>query len=80
MISFCFFEKQGMAFGTALLGMVSVVLYGPWYLYKILYAPAEKRWDDFYGFNKGDKWAISFAMMTIGTFLICMGLMALQNL
>lgn len=80
LVSFCIFEKQGMTFGTALLGMLPVVLYGPWYLYKILYAPAEKRWDDFYGFNKGGKWPISFAMMAIGTFLICIGLMALQNL
>ena len=78
--SFCFLEKRGMSFGTALLGMLPVALYGPWYLYKILYAPAEKRWDDFYGFNKGGKWPISFVMMAIGTFLICMGLMALQNL
>ncbi len=78
--SFCFLEKRGMSFGTALLGMLPVALYGPWYLYKILYAPAEKRWDDFYGFDKGGKWPISFVMMAIGTFLICMGLMALQNL
>ena len=78
--SFCFLEKRGMSFGTALLGMLPVALYGPWYLYKILYAPAEKRWDDFYGFNKGGKWPISFVMMAIGTFLISMGLMALQNL
>lgn len=80
LISFSFFEKQGMTFGTALVGMLPVVLYGPWYLYKILYAPETKRWDDFYGFNKGGKWPISFVMMTIGTFLICMGLMGLQNL
>ena len=80
LISFCVFEKQGMTFGTALLGMLPVVLYGPWYLYKIRFAPEGKRWDDFYGFNKGGKWPISFTMMTVGTFLICMGLMALQNL
>lgn len=80
LISFCIPEKRGMSFGTALLGMLPVVLYGPWYLYKTLYAPAEKRWDDFYGFNKGGKWPISFSMMTIGTFLVCMGLMTLQNL
>lgn len=79
-ISFCVFEKRGMSFGNALLGMLSVVLYGPWYLYKILYAPAERRWDDFYGFNKSGKWPISFALMAVGTFLICMGLMVLQNL
>ena len=80
LISFCVFEKNGMTFGEALLGMLPVVLYGPWYLYKIRFAPEGRSWDDFYGFNKGGKWPISFVMMVIGTFLICMGLMRLQNL
>ena len=69
-----------MDFRTALLGLLPVMVYGPWYLYKIQFAPENKRWDDFYGFNKGGKWPISFAMMLVGTFLICMGIMALQNL
>ena len=60
--------------------MVPVVLYGPFYLYKILYAPEKKRWDDFYGFNKQGKWPVAFAAMVAGTFAICMGIMALQNL
>lgn len=80
LFSFCVFEKQGMTFPQSLTGMLPVVLYGPLYLYKILYAPAEKRWDDFYGFNKGGKWPVSFAAMLAGTFLICLGIMALQNL
>ena len=80
LFSFCALEKRGMDFRTALWGMLPVLLYGPWYLYKIRFAPEGKRWDDFYGFNKGGKWPISFAMMAIGTFLMCMGLMALQNL
>ena len=80
LISFCVFEKRGMNFGTALLGLLPVLIYGPWYLYRIRFAPEGKRWDDFYGFNKGGRWPISFAMMLVGTFLICMGIMALQNL
>ena len=80
LVSFCFFEKRGMDLGMALLGMLPVLIYGPWYLYKIRFAAEGKRWDDFYGFNKGGKWPVSFAMMAIGTFLMCMGLMALQNL
>ena len=79
-VSFCAFERRGMDFGTALLGMLPVVIYGPWYLYKIRFAPEGKRWEDFYGFNKSGRWPVSFAMMVIGTFLVCMGLMALQNL
>ena len=79
LFSFCFLEKRGMSFGQSLFGLLPIVLYGPLYLYRILYAPKEKRWDDFYGFNKQGKWPVSFAAMLVGTFLICMGLMALQN-
>ena len=79
LFSFCVLEKQGMTFPQSLLGMLPVVLYGPWYLYKIIYAPPEKRWEDFYGFNRGGKWPVAFTGMVIGTFLICMGIMALQN-
>jgi hypothetical protein len=80
LISFCGPERRGMSFGTALLGMLPVLLYGPLYLYKIRFAPEGRGWDDFYGFNKGGRWPLSFALMVAGTFLICMGIMALQNL
>lgn len=78
--SFCFLEKRGLAFSTSLLGMLPVVLYGSWYLYKTIYAPEGKRWEDFYGYNKGGKWPLSLACMLIGTFLICMLLRLMQNL
>lgn len=80
LVSFCVFERQGMTFCESLWGLLPVLLYGPLYLYKILFAPPEKRWDDFYGFNKQGKWPVAFAAMVAGTFAICMGLMALQNL
>ena len=80
LLSFCLLEKRGMSFSQCLWGMLPVVLYGPMYLYKIIYAPEDKRWEDFYGFNKGGKWPIAFTGMVIGTFLICLGIMALQNL
>ena len=80
LFTFCVFERQGMTFLQSLWGMLPVLLYGPLYLYKILFAPPEKRWDDFYGFNKQGKWPIAFAAMVVGTFAICMGIMALQNL
>ena len=80
LLSFCLLEKRGMSFPQCLWGMLPVVLYGPIYLYKIIYTPEDKRWEDFYGFNKGGKWPIAFTGMVIGTFLICLGIMALQNL
>ena len=79
LISFCVFEKRTMSFRQSLAGLLSIVLYGPLYLYKILVAPEGKRWDDFYGFNKNGKWPVMFAVMLTGTFLICLGLMALQQ-
>ncbi len=79
-VSFCAFERRGMALGTALLGLIPVALYGTYYLYRIRYAPEGKRWDDFYGFNRGGHWPVSYAAMMVGTVLICLGLRFLQNL
>ena len=80
LVSFCALEKQGMTFLQSLWGMLPVALYGPLYLYKILYAPEGKRWDDFYGFNRDGRWPVMFSVMLAGTFLMCLGIMALQNL
>ena len=80
LISFLFLERRGMSFAVSLLGMLPVLLYGPLYLYRIRFAPKERAWEDFYGFNKGGKWPVSLVMMGMGTFLICMALMVLQNL
>ena len=80
LVSFCVFEKRGMSFPQSLFGMLPVALYGPLYLYKTIYAPEGKRWEDFYGFNKSGRWPVSFAAMLAGTFLICLGIMALQNI
>ena len=79
LVSFCVFEKRGMTFGQALLGMLPLVYYGPLYLYKIRFAPEGKRWEDFYGFNRNGKWKVAFAAMSVGCFLVCMALMAIQN-
>ncbi|MCR5558264.1 MAG: hypothetical protein K6F75_12000 [Butyrivibrio sp.] len=49
-------------------------LYAPLYLYKIVYAPEKKRWEDFYGFNQKGMWRISYVLMLLGTALICVGL------
>ena len=80
LVSFCVYERRGLTFGAALLGMLPVVLYGALYLYKVLHAPEGRRWEDFYGFNRGGKWKLAFSLMLLGNFLVCMGLMLLQNL
>ncbi len=80
LVSFTVYEKRGMGFSEAMCGLLPVVLYGSLYLYRIIIAPPEKAWEDFYRFNQGGRYHLSMAAMLIGTFLICMGLMTLQNL
>ena len=38
---------------------------------KVVYAPEDERWEDFYGFNKGGKWPLAYAGMVAGTIVIC---------
>ena len=78
-LSFFVFEKQRITIQTALLGVLPVLLYGILYLYKVLYAPEGRRWDDFYGFNRDGKWPISLAFMLTGSFAVCVLFMLLQN-
>ncbi|MDC7294445.1 DUF1600 domain-containing protein [Butyrivibrio sp. DSM 10294] len=80
LISFCTFERRSMSVGVAALGLLPVILYGILYLYNVIYAPEDKRWDDFYGFNKNGKWPIAFALMVIGTAIICVGLYFVSNI
>ena len=78
--SLFFFERRGVDFPVAFIGMLPVVLYAPLYSYKILRAPEGKRWDDFYGFNRNGKWAVSYLLMHLGAVVICIGLYLLLNI
>ena len=80
LITFCFFERRSMTFGQALTGLVPVLLYGFLYIYKVICAPEGKRWKDFYGFVRGGKTVIILSGLVVGTFLVCIGLMLLQNI
>ncbi len=72
LVSFCFTERfYPLSFASSLLGEIPVILYGTFYLYKVVLGPDEGRWDDFYGFNRGGKWPVAFAAMLLGTFLLC---------
>ncbi len=79
-VSLCIFERRGISFGAAFLGMLPVVLYAPLYLYKAIYAPEDKRWEDFYGFNTHGRWKLSYVLMHIGAALICIVLYFVLNL
>ena len=69
-VSYCFFEQAAMPFGMVFLGVLPVLLYGILYLYKVVFAPEKKRWEDFYTFNRGGKWPLSFAAMIVGAFVV----------
>lgn len=70
-VSFCVFERRGLSLPESFLGLLPVALYAPLYLYKILFASVDKRWDDFYGFNRNGKWYISYLLMHLGAAIIC---------
>ncbi len=79
LVSLCVFERREIGFATSFIGLIPVALYAPLYLYKVVYAPEEKRWEDFYSFNREGKWRISYAMMLAGTSLICIALFLILN-
>ena len=78
-VSFCVFERNHISFPIALIGILPVILYGLFYGYHVMIASEEKRWEDFYGFNKSNKWYLAVIFMLLGTFAVCMGLMLIQN-
>lgn len=79
-LSFCLLERRGMSFPWSLWGMLPVLLYGPLYLYKIIRAKEEKRWDDFYGFNKNGRWKTAYEAMFAASLVLCVIFWAIQNL
>ena len=78
-VSFCVFERRELASPAALAGMLPVVAYGIYYAYKLFAAPEGRRWEDFYGFNKGGHWRISMCAMFLGAFLVCLFFTAVQG-
>ena len=80
-VSFCFFDRlYPLSLPLAATGLLPVVLYGAVYLYKVVLCPEEKCWEDFYGFNRGGKWPVSFAAMVLGGFAVCCALYALYRI
>ena len=79
-ISLCVFERRGISFLASFIGVIPVALYAPLYLYNVIYAPEEKRWEDFYGFNRDGKWPVAYALMVAGTAVICVVFYMVLNL
>lgn len=76
-ISFCFFERG--LFVTKrwlLLGILPSVIYGTVYLIQVIFL---KSWEDFYFFNVGGFWYLTYLLFPAFTYLLALGLRALHN-
>ena len=71
-LSLLAWDRPAGGFEIVLLGVLPVLLYGCYYMYRVLLAPEGKRWDDFYHFTGGGKygWLISFGAVAFLAFLI----------
>ena len=71
LVSFVFCEMRRESFASFLLGLLPVAVYGLVYLYRVVFAPAEARWQDFYGFYRGGNWQKSFCVLSGGSVALC---------
>ncbi|MBQ6430691.1 MAG: hypothetical protein IJJ99_02265 [Oscillospiraceae bacterium] len=77
MISFCLFERGLFVTKTRLLlGIVPSVIYGTVYLINVIFL---QRWEDFYYFNVGGYWYITFLLFPVLTYLLALGIRAVHN-
>ena len=70
LLSYFAWDRPNLPFWTVLIGVLPMLLYAPLYLCKVLLAPEERRWKDFYGFNRGGRWRLSLLVMLAADFLI----------
>lgn len=75
--SLCFFE-QGISISKkqTLLGVIPTLIYGTVYLINVIFT---KVWDDFYHFNIGDRWYLSYIVMMLVTYLLALALSVIHN-
>ena len=75
-VSLLIWDKPDAGFWIVLLGALPVPLYGAFYFSHVILAPEEKRWKDFYGFNRGGKWYLSTVVMLLAALAISFALWA----
>lgn len=80
-VSFCFFEtSRPIRLSTSLVGLIPMLLYGGVYCYMVVVRTAERGgWIDFYQFNQGGYWYVSFAVIMAAMFLFCTAIRLLHN-
>ncbi|MDO4815837.1 MAG: hypothetical protein Q4A83_04440 [Bacillota bacterium] len=76
-ISFCFFERGIVLSKKQMLwGLVPTIVYGTVYLIMVVFT---EKWPDFYGFNMGGFWYISYIALPAVTCVFALALRALHN-
>ena len=76
-VSFCFLER-GLTLSKkqTWYGIIPTVIYGTVYLIAVVFVQC---WDDFYGFNIGGMWYVSYVVLPAVTYLFARLLRALHN-
>ena len=76
-ISFCFFE-QGFSLSKKQTwwGVVPTIVYGTVYLIMVVFVQG---WDDFYGFNIGGYWYVSYCILPAVTYVFARLIRCLHN-
>ena len=76
-VCFCFFERDcDLSRGDMLFALIPTFLYGTVYLVLVVFAGI---WEDFYGFNIGGFWPVSYIALHLLTFLLAILLRRLHN-
>lgn len=77
MLSFCFLERGLFVTKTRLLlGIVPSVLYGTVYLINVIFL---ETWEDFYFFNVGGFWYLTYLVFPALTYLLALAIRAIHN-
>ena len=77
LISFCFLDRgPKLSMKHAGKALIPTAIYGTLYFFMVI---VFKKWPDFYGFNMGGMWYLSFAAMMAGAFIIAVIVKALHN-
>ena len=63
-------DRPSGGFGIVFLGVLPALLYGLLYFQKVVVAPENRRWEDFYKFNGNGKWPVSAVSVIGGCFVI----------
>ena len=74
LVSLLVFERPYAPAWLIAIGFAPVPLYAVLYWYKVIHVPEERKWPDFYGFNRNGKWPLMASLMLLGSALVSLAL------